>query len=489
MALANTLLATWDVNGVIRNYEYANGRFVIAGSLGGFAMSTPSAQLDLGARATPLMAWDHEDDQLVVIYSQGSIFLNVAKLNAIGELSASTYQVPDPATDAAYFIGARFDDDRYLLRRINVQGSRTIISNAAGTPAASTSGPTTPGGLPGFYSPIIKSIYPSPDLRKIMYGRGSGNPRLILFGRANTAANFTLVGNYQNFSTLVPDEVVWMSDSVNAVMIDRAALRMQSWTLKETNWTWNYVHELALLPGNIRKTAMSPDGRMFAVSFQDNSGYTTRIYRKSGEYFVVLQDIPGMGALLNFTSDGALLIDAQSRVCAKLVGEEFQIDNTIVQNLATGILEQAVSKAPTTKKGQAYIYSSFLASLAEGSIDLSKLKITLLTDGATFDPVHETLDEVTGFGFYNATTGRWPTGGYLLSNTQVVTNNSSVSFKCNDVTHIVIDNALQFKSAVIYNSETNVPVAFLDFTTNRIIARNRQLVIDFTGDEFLRLTS
>ena len=481
MALVNPLLGTWDVNGVVRIFEYAGGNFVSIGVLGGFTHLVRADMTAKGARETPLLSWDTEDTQLVVIRTE---IANRGKISVLDPLAEILDEDPIGAgnvTDEGFLFAAKLGADNYVVRTPANQASYRFDSNPLSSVPLQgiANGSTTPPRL---------DFFPAPNaLRSIDY-HGSGSARYRLFTRASEAASFAQTLNISDFSGFTPSMIVWASDSLNIVGVDPVANRAQSWRYDPVNNVWKYVHELAMASvGTVRRAVMSPDRRMFLISRKTAGGaYTTRVYKKTGDYYQPLQTLNDIGELLGFSSDGLLLVDAALKKCWVLEGETFVEQNSKVAALPAGIAQQSMSAPKSSEKAIGEIYTGGLESVIDGSVDYNDLKITLMSASAAFDATHTTKDQVTNSGAYEAVGGAWPVGGLPLQNVTISKTESYVSLKCDDVKHVVINTALSARRALIYQASTGEPLAFLDFLSDRIIARNKQLVLQFADTEFMR---
>lgn len=482
MTLVNPLLATWDTSGVIRVFELSSGgNFVSIGTGGGRTHALNSTFTALGARETPLLSWDNEDTQLVVVRTPSFSSAVVEVFNPLVEAQGSLEISPGASNDG-YLFADKMASDEYLIRLINPSVTRRVESKPLASIAlqALQSGTTTPQKV---------GLAAAPNSLRVLDYHGSGASRYRLWGRSVTTENFSQKLTFSDFQGFAPSKFLWGADSRNILVWDPATARIQSWTYDPDQNTFSYVHELPVpaSAGTIRRVALSPDRRMLAVSFKNGTVYKTQMYRRTGDYYLDLQVLDDIGELLGFTGDGVLLIDSSNRKCFELAGETWSAAHAKVSGIPAGISEQAVSAALTTQRAAGTPYKGAIAAIADESFDRNDLKITLLTSAASFNDNHTTISDVTNSGAYEVKSGHWPAGGYALQNVQTQQVDTYTSYKCDDVVHVVIDTALTARYAVIYQAGSGKPVSFLDFSSDRIVARNRQLILNFSLNEFLRI--
>lgn len=102
-----------------------------------------------------------------------------------------------------------------------------------------------------------------------------------------------------------------------------------------------------------------------------------------------------------------------------------------------------------------------------GTVNLTDLKIMLLSDDATFTAGNTKLTQVTNAGAYEVAGNGWTAGGEALANAAVTTvDTSSSMFDADDINVVATGGAIgPTYAAVIYDSvdPDGAPLFFIDF--------------------------
>src|SRR5690606_2008261 len=182
-------------------------------------------------------------------------------------------------------------------------------------------------------------------------------------------------------------------------------------------------------------------------------------------FFQKIQTLDGdFGYLLDFTADSRYLIDATSRRAFEYVDGTFVDRSEIMQNVAAGVQVQAVSTHVDSPQGASRLYDNAVSTITQDHSIISRLKIALLKEGVPFNPSHSTLDEVTRDGLDEVHGNGWPQGGKPLTNGQWRSiDSSTLSITFDDVTQVIVDDTLRFRSAVVYDSANAKPLIFIEY--------------------------
>lgn len=474
MAVGNPFLATWDVTGVVRMFEYTGGVFVQLGSVGGLA-HVASGVSD-GAMEFPFLAWMGDDTGCVFVASQNTSQAYAVMVSPIAA-TLDTELFPN-GTNRGQFRASKFNRDAVIvnLNEWNTTASVfTVRADEAG--ALSQAQAAT---IPQYR---IRLREHTPD-GSLMLSRTAATTYLYSLSSAPDAQPlaFTLIGAAP--FTIACDMAKWAGNNKGVVVVDVAAARAQVWRYEASQW--ELMQELPLPAGAPEAIAMSPDGRALAVSTLSGGVYATRIYRRIGDYFQPAQsDLSGVGALLDFSADGKLLVDSAKQSCFVMDASGVFIDNSAAMvNVPTAIAAQALSYGRVDPYGDAALYDVAPGLFADEAYDAGNLKLTLLTSAAAFDRTDSTPDFSA-----EVTTGGWPAGGVLLQNITSVSGPGVFSLSADPVERVIIESALTARYALIYDATNNKPLVFIDLINDRVVAKNRTLLIDFRDGIFLKFAT
>lgn len=478
MAIVNPLLAAWDTTGVVRMFEYTGGAFVQNGSLGGFTHTF--ADDTVGAMEYPFLHWLGADTACAIIYA------NTANEASITTLTAGAAVI---GTDSFGNSAGRGSMRANALKRTGILFTSNKVANSgqvakingAGVPTATAAASisvnnqkvreSSPSGAFLLIALVNGTFYLSELISSV-----DATPPVF---EARTAPTFTIAC----------DLAKWAYDDKTVVIADKGASRVQSWSYDDATDEWSFIQELTPPAGVPQALAMSADKRKMALSTLDGSTYRTRIFRRTGSYFVAEQDFDGIGWLLDFTEDGVLLLDCANKTALrKQADESFLADNPVLVNVPTGIRSQGVSAGRTDAYGTPFLYDDAVADFADKTVDLANLKLTLLTSSASFDSTDTTLSAATNAGAWELSSGGWPAGGVLLENVVDASGIGFFALSCDPITRILIETGVTFRYAVVYDATSGVPLIFIDLVDDRAFAKNREISISFRDGEFLRFS-
>lgn len=482
MAIANPLLAVWDVDGVLRTFEYTSGAFVQIGTLGGLTHNVSATALAAGADPAPALCWDWNDSYIVITYAatanRNLVYVFSPLLATMGAvyLQASSTNIGGGRT-------VSFEDqhEHYHIPSIAQQRMCVKVSEAGVPTLVQTFNGTTVGLN-------VTGMAMAEDGEYMMHSFADAATKPTrLYKRASAP------GATPNFVQQTNPPFITNSQQVRFSYNDRSVLTLDTtfgvakiWTLVADVWT--FLQDLPLPTGTVQKSQMSPDTKMLAVSVLSGGVYTTRIYRRVGDYFQFHQDLTGIGKLLDWTADGILLVDSGLKAAYIRFGETFIENNASMTNIPSLVQAQALSKGRVYPYGFAKLYNAAIEDLAEYNVDFNDLKMTLLKDTASFDETHTSLSQVTGSGAYEVNTGLWPAGGVDLTNVSSADNGVYYDFTADPVKWIPLASTLVARYGVIYEATSSRPLIFIDFLNQRAVVQGRQMVIDFQGGSFLRFS-
>ena len=483
MAIVNPLLAAWDTSGVVRMFEYTGGVFVQTGSIGGFphSVSLPGT----GCPEYASLYWMGDDESCVVIRESSRVF------------SYSTALTPAATQINNVVVGSV--DYHGPIRAANIANQAIAITKQAwpfpGYPEYSyqqklaLAGAVSALTVNDSYADGQKKVWEfSPDGTKTFWRTvpGVSNYGFAAGSLTDMPTVYTREGD-PGFVIDV-DLAKWAYDNKTIVIADIDAGRAQAWAYE--GGTWNFIHELVIPAGVPHAIAMSPDKRKMALSTLDGGTYRTKIYRRTGSFFIAEQEFADFGWLLDFSGDGALLVDCAKQVAySKQPDESFAVATGSMVNVPVGIRAQALSLGRVDPFGTASLYDAAVAEFADETADLAALKITLLTSGSSFDPANTTLSEATNAGTWELASAGWPVGGVPLTGVVAASGAGYFSLSCDQVSRVLIDSGAAFRNAVIYDATSGKPLIFVDLITERSYAKSRELLIDFRSGEFLRFST
>jgi hypothetical protein len=480
MAVVNPLLAAWDPTGVLRLYEYAGGAFTLTGSLGGLTQANTST--GVGATTVPFLYWMGEDAACAVVRELSNSSCQGGAISPAGVLNNTV--IIGASADLGPFRATGFANRLMFVERVAWPFNGANLASRHGM---STAGILSATGSVLTLSEHHKKVWEfSPDGTKTIWRTTDNETRFgISADPFNVSPSWTLQPDPGFLIDI--DLAAWAHDNKTLVIADVTAERAQSWIYEDSAWA--FAQELDLPPGVMQFVKMSGDTRKMAISSLDGGTYYTRIYRRTGSFFIVEQTLVGIGRLIDFTADGVLLVDCANQVAySKQSDESFALAVGVMVNIPVGIRAQALSLGRTDAFGWPTLYDDAVAEFSDNVADLDNLKLTLLTSSAVFDAAHDTMSDVTNATAWEVQTGGWPAGGVPLTGVSTLAGDGFFALLCDTVSQIIIETGVTFRNLVIYDATNDSPLIFINLLNDRSYAKNRELLIDFRGGEFLRFS-
>ena len=227
---------------------------------------------------------------------------------------------------------------------------------------------------------------------------------------------------------------------------------------------------------DLHAIAMSPYSNQLAVAWVSGGVYQTKIYRRLGSFYQEIQTVNGFGQLIDFSADGTMILDCMSKKALKRNGLTgvFEADDGIVANVATGVVRQALSDHVPVLFPIVDYYQNIIDLTVDGEFDLSKIKVTLVQEGApAYDPDAQFLADVTGV--YEVTAGLWPAGGIPLVNPTIVQGGLEANFTSDNITRIIVESGIEFRYAIFHHEGR--PILRHDYQQTVQVARDDKLVL------------
>lgn len=479
MAVGNPRLAAWYSTGDLRLYEFSEGAFVQIGIVGGLpnALSPNST----GHLYQPTIRFPYDSEYIAIHTATADTTARV--YTYLPNLLYRGYKVVSQAFPQAARGLATFDQSRniwvFRADEVNTSNNQAKILSTGLFDSASV---TAPGGNGTEY---MRCFEASPDGNFLIEGRIFPQlPRLHRFSaESNGFPIYTAPTNLDTDKNVTV--AAWSTDSRFACIGDGVNGGVSILELDTDLNTMTKTHDLPVgvsgLPVSI---AFSPDQRMLAVGFDDAGTLTTVTYRRSGAFFIQFDVLNGIGSLLNFSADGALLIDGQKRKCFKFDGEFTELTGAM-DNIVAGAVVQAVSTHAVNPLAFGTLYDGTISAIIGETIDYANIRLALLSEFASFDPTHASLAAVTNGGLYSVTSGQYPAAGELITGITEVDEGAVYALKANDITRIIIDTNLVFKHAVAYDATNDTPLAWFDYTQTRTIPKNTELTLAFRDGNFI----
>jgi len=487
MAIGNPLLAVWDVDSVLRTFEYVGGTFIQLASVGSIVHAPSATGLTAGADPAPYLRWMRDDSYLAVLRCSTASVVGAQVFSpALGSVTAFT--------TIATGISSGFLADEY---EPNSQIGILYSSFAAlqQIKIAANGALVIPANVPGSASYLgAMDFVATKDGENFLasYDNTKQFP-VRLWYRYGSPMDDTLgyaVGAVPVFSTTFARLMATSYNLLNLVTIGVNG-QCKVWHMVANDGTepdYAYLHDLAVPAGTAKNIAMSRDNKYMAISALNGGTYTTFIYQRIGEYFQYTQTLTGIGQLLEFSHDGMMLIDCALKQCYLLSGDTFNAHHAALTNIPSLVQAQALSKGRVAPNGYSYLYEAAVEWFANDDVDLTDLKIDFLTASASFNETHTAISTVTNGGAYRTTTGAWPVGGLPLENVARVAGNGTLSIEADDLSYIVLDNNLTARYAVIYEVTTGRPLIWIDLNQTRTVSRGREILINFRSGELLKFS-
>lgn len=324
----------------------------------------------------------------------------------------------------------------------------------------------------------ITKILISPDETSIIYFSSLGSAVYVPITSFN--GRYPIVGATYNITPVVKNVVdaEWTPDGKYLITATADGyLQIYTITFTGSAITATKVYEINPGYGAAKSVSMRYDGRIFAIGFDDGTTKRTVVYQRYGTAAQAKWVFTGMGGLLDWTADGQYLCDAINKKALKWVDIDTIMTNSdaTMQNMPSGLVTQAMSYHVDLVYASGNIYDAGVLALAAGPIDLTNLKLALLT-GATFvhgdaTPANALTHEVYG--------DNWPQGGVVITNvTKTASGPGIVKVAADDLKQIIVDGSLTFNQIIIYDATNNVPIVMFTYTADQTGEANTKLVFD-----------
>lgn len=405
----------------------------------------------------------------------GTSYKNLSQVATNSLTGVGTYRgdIFTIGTDLAYLCAITWTSSTIttLSRKL------TVSSAGAITQGSYTLGATVIAPTSNYDFEVHSRI--SPDGTIMVRCRAAGYADIAEFTGTPTAASSTFSGAIE-IPGLTTASVVtasaWSSDSRWLLLVESTGAATHIW--ERSGSTLTHVAQLTNALGTPTAVAISPDTRWVAVAYTS----TTVIYHRTGYTFSEAQTVDGtFGALLGFTADSTLLIDAQNRRAFKNVNGTWSEQASLLSALPTGITKQAISPHANWPTGIGRMFDGSVSSILNGTIDKSALKIALYDSTLTFDrtmTARPSSGEVYGSG--------WPQGGRALTGVAFAdTSAAAVALTANAVSQIIVGAALTFRSAIIYDNTSGKPLVFIGFVGDKTADVDAEMTISFGTSGFI----
>jgi len=481
MPVGNPLLAVWNSAAELRSYEYSDGVFVQVGLLSSFPHLADSGQVASGAYPYPNFAWDWDDNFLIAsrINEEGqrvAVTLNPQLQTVAAESTLNTSTTP-AAVNGGFGFNAAFHEI-YFHGLASESGIRTQhISNTGARSYIQASATSTA---------YTSEIEVSPNGQFLFYALSTGAPQAADIKIRSRTDDNSFVDLDVPALTLKPHMIRAIANNRGVIFIDKNANAAKVYA--RLDGEFQFMHDLELPAGVPAAAAASQDGQWLVISCVQGSTYISRVFQRKGDFFAFYTDIASFGKLLSFSADSLLLVDAGLRKARKLDGGVFNNADAAMVNLPELVVAQALSRGRAGPTGNGWLYNAAVQPLAEATIDLDDLKLTLLGASAAFDPTDTTISEVTSGGANEVAGGDWPAGGLPLTNvTAGITAAGIYDLRADPIAHMVMSSSLSARFAVIYIASSGIPLVNIDFQTLRTIPAGREALFTFIDDgAFLR---
>lgn len=464
MAVANPILATWDSDGTIRSYEFVSGVFTQIQSVGGYTHNIAGG---LPFNDGPTLNWSKNGQNIVFGRASASSIQSVTTFNQLLSIAGGTTTASVANSGGG---GYRYEPGDSIL---------WALSALTGT-------------LHGFYVNTAGAVtapnnYGTLNLRCIAQ---SFDGLYSLFGKPISGGGSSIQKRSGYTSTVYPTFTPLASQQLFTFDVHKAAFAMTGYTFIACDTVqgraivgniasdvMTFTHDLPVPAGTITDIKMCRDGRRCAISSLNGGTYSTFVYERRGIYYVHTQTIAGFGKLLAFSIDGYLLLDCGLKIAYRADGQNYVLLPGALSALTTIVTKAALDAGRGDKDAQQQAYMEGLKTLVNGTINLSSLKLTLLSASATFNDAHTTLTQVTNSGAYEVTAGDWPTGGIPLTG---VAFDGSYWIKADPLQQIISGTGLSMRYAVVYDTANgNLPILWMDFLEDRSISRDTRLTFTF----------
>lgn len=246
--------------------------------------------------------------------------------------------------------------------------------------------------------------------------------------------------------------------------------------LKHSANVFSKTMDIQEIGKTVYNIAMSPYANQMAVVWLSGGVYTTKLYRRLGSFYQEIQTIANFGQLIDFSADGTIIVDCSAKKALKRNGLTgvFEANDAMVANVATGVVRQALSDHVPVLFPIVDYYQNIIDLTVDGEFDLSKIKVTLVQEGApAYDPDAQFLADVTGV--YEVTAGLWPAGGIPLVNPTIVQGGLEANFTSDNITRIIVESGIEFRYAIFHHDGR--PILRHDYQQTVQVARDDKLVL------------
>lgn len=484
MALGNPLLAVFYLDGTIRLFEYAADEFQQIASTGFYPHQPGYNPAGVDFPAT--LSWIRDSDFLALSFNRNDDYgRTVTFTPGLAEV--------DYVDTASGFGGVElnrlvdWDEVSAAMVAVNVSTQFNNIDFVDATGQVSTTGLTPLGYTSGN---TLRSVDVSPDGNWLAIGRVlPGNS--VIFEKDGTfpvgGPSFGAAADAKVIPTTRSVNVLkWSADSQFLACADTGSSGVEIFQFNGTG-DLEKIQDLAWKPGVVTQIRFSPDLRTLAISSVDAGTPATVIYYRSGPFFYEKQTIAGFGNLLDFTKDGKLLIDANTK---RVFTTDVSGVWTEVAGAGTAIFSnaklQAVSTHTPLPVGRTYLYDNALARFLDGSVDLNNLRLVLLTADASFTATDTTVAQVTNSGAYLVASGGFPGAGILLTGVSgVAIGTQAYGFSADPAVRTIVNEPLIARNAMVYDATSGLPVLFTDLGGELGVPRETVLTLTFKDGKLL----
>lgn len=424
---------------------------------------------------------------VVVSDYMGNDLSNVAAYNFAGGDASRRYDLivcPRPTLSMG-----PYDDNReeavFLTstRLANVGSGSAMTTRDVWMSSYEPSGLNTNALHPGAYSPtdsgghVEAKISPDGEFFSFVYDLGISIRELNLEN---------LDGATTPWSTFRLQEAIsggciahsWSDDSSLVAVIADAAKALYLYSRTGTTFALEESVSFTETP-----ISLSMFGPFIAVglTYEDGSTkYRTRIYRRSGYELVPLTVLEDIGGDVLFTKTGDMLIDVVTKQAYARDGAIFTASHGAMTNIQAGTTIAALSPHVNTIYADGNFYVDVAADLVEDDvIDLNTLKFMLLDAGASFNPTHTTVSQVTNAGAYEVSGNNWPVGGVDMTTVVRTKLDNGLMISADNVNQEIFGGDITAHAGLIYSGTR--PLIFLNYGSPRTIEQNSIAEVDFSS--------
>lgn len=474
MAIGHPRLAVHYFDGTIRLYELASGAFVQLTSTGLYPHTPGSGHPD-GVSFPPALAFMDDSAFLMLVHSPTADDTRARTFDSDLTLKGTSANLCGASTGQGVGVLATIDAHNSGVLQAPV-GSARVATVASNNPSSFSdvvdAAIGADNGVRGLkYTPdgefVIVPHKLASTLRK--------SPRTSYAGVASPI--------YGSMATVagVPYPItdgVWLTGTLFLGIGANGAQVFQR-DISTSNVT--ALQDVPKPAGAPVAAAAARDGRWAAASFYDGTTYRTAIYYRQGPFLSLVDTIDGFGKLLAFTADSGLLVDAGLKKALARSDKTWADAPGVMANIADNAVAQATSTHVEDALGVGQLYDNRLSELQDGTLNLSDLYLTLLTNAA---PAFDSTDTsaAAAMGSAEVTAGSWPAGGVLLTGVAGTPVGARAwALDVDPVVHLVYPAGMVFRYALVYEKTTDKPVAFFDYQQDYSIPRSTNLTIAFNA--------